>query len=320
MEKMINNNSIAILMSTYNGDKFLEEQIISIFRQRNIGKVHLFVRDDGSSDNTLKLLSKIKNRYNNQITIIPGENVGYAKSFFELMKLPQLGEYDYIGLSDQDDTWKENKLDILTKSFKYSRDVPQLVFSNGIVVAKQKTMGKIYEVPPVTRNIISVRYRAFYGMTFLFNRTLLNVILESNIDDISGLGHDDWIMMVVVNVGEIIYVDQPLVNYRQHSNNASGIKTSAKNRADLSKILQVIMNLKNRLKHWSLVNSSNANYALEHIDEECMLVEQKDFLKNISEANKNLSVRVRLLYSKQLNVGSLAQNVILKILLISKKI
>ena len=76
---------IEILMSAYNGDKFIGEQIESIMRQRGVDDLHLTIRDDGSSDETVSVIKKITAKYPNAISVHVGENIGYRKSFLRLL-------------------------------------------------------------------------------------------------------------------------------------------------------------------------------------------------------------------------------------------
>ena len=88
---------IEILMSAYNGDKFIEEQIESIMRQRDVD-VHLTIRDDGSSDETVSVIKKLQVKYPNAISVHVGENIGYRKSFLRLLDLAV--DADYYGFAD----------------------------------------------------------------------------------------------------------------------------------------------------------------------------------------------------------------------------
>ena len=102
---MNNKNTVTVFMSTYNGEKYLEQQIESILHQEHV-KVKLFIRDDGSKDNTIKILRKYSKLSN--IHVIYGDNIGYAKSF---LKIIENNEYtSYYSFSDQDDIWLPNKL------------------------------------------------------------------------------------------------------------------------------------------------------------------------------------------------------------------
>ena len=88
---------VAILLSTYNGEKYVKEQIDSFLNQ-TYKNVEIIVRDDGSKDSTVKILKEYQNNYNN-IKLTVGKNLGFIKSFFELLKL---GDADYYAFADQD--------------------------------------------------------------------------------------------------------------------------------------------------------------------------------------------------------------------------
>ena len=88
---------VQVLLSTYNGEKYLKEQLDSIIAQKGVD-VHILARDDGSKDDTIKILEGYEN-----IDIIKGSNIGVCKSFFELIN--KSGEYDYYSFADQDDVW-----------------------------------------------------------------------------------------------------------------------------------------------------------------------------------------------------------------------
>lgn len=99
--------TVTVLLSTYNGEKFLEEQLQSLIQQKNV-EVRILVRDDGSTDGTVSILDRWKNdRLLNWYT---GDNVGAGKSFVDLLfKVPQS---DYYAFCDQDDVWLPNKLEL----------------------------------------------------------------------------------------------------------------------------------------------------------------------------------------------------------------
>ena len=95
-------------MSTYNGEEFVAEQMDSILNQ-TYKNIEIIVRDDGSKDSTTKIIKEYQKKYKN-IKLYEGENLGFIKSFFELLKLV---EADYYAYADQDDIWIENKILIM---------------------------------------------------------------------------------------------------------------------------------------------------------------------------------------------------------------
>jgi len=111
-------DKVVVLMSTYNGEKYLEEQLRSIFAQKDVA-VEVFARDDGSKDRSLEILKM------NNCACEAGDNVGYIDSFMWLIRNAPSSEY--YALSDQDDVWDENKLIAAINMMKKGRsDAPQL--------------------------------------------------------------------------------------------------------------------------------------------------------------------------------------------------
>ena len=98
--------TVQILLSSYNGDKYINRQIDSILCQKDV-EVHLLIRDDGSTDQTRQIIKKYEKKYPFNIKVVLGENIGWKKSFFTLLKLA--GDYDYYAFADQDDYWYEDK-------------------------------------------------------------------------------------------------------------------------------------------------------------------------------------------------------------------
>lgn len=91
-------------MSTYNGENYLKEQLDSIFNQKEV-EINLFIRDDGSMDNTVDIVKEYMVKYPNKINLIEGNNIGFANSFYYLVKINP--KYEYYALSDQDDIWDD---------------------------------------------------------------------------------------------------------------------------------------------------------------------------------------------------------------------
>ena len=104
------NKNVLVLMSTFNGERFIDEQLISLLNQKNI-KLKILIRDDGSSDRTVSILKKYKKRYPS-IKLILGNNIGAKFSFLDLIHeaLKLKMKYDYYAFCDQDDYWKKEKL------------------------------------------------------------------------------------------------------------------------------------------------------------------------------------------------------------------
>ena len=98
---------IAVLMSSYNGEQYIKEQIDSILNQKGKFNIDIYVRDDGSFDNTIHILEDYQKK--GLIKFCGGENIGPAKSFLTLLALAD--GYDFYAFADQDDIWFENKIE-----------------------------------------------------------------------------------------------------------------------------------------------------------------------------------------------------------------
>ena len=98
--------SVCVMMSTYNGERYLEEQVLSILNQKGI-ETYLIIRDDGSTDNTCRILDKLCLLNTDRIKVYKGKNIGYNKSFLKLLGYAE--GYDYYAYADQDDYWLPDK-------------------------------------------------------------------------------------------------------------------------------------------------------------------------------------------------------------------
>ena len=212
---------VQVLMSTYNGEKYLEEQIESILNQ-DIVTVSLLVRDDGSSDSTKSILKKYSEKYSN-IKVVYEDNIGVKKSFLRLVQLSDNG-YDYYAFSDQDDIWKDDKLtsavNILNsydskKPLLYGSSV-QLMYNEGLGGIQFKNSGTEFG------NFLVKNY--FPGCTTVFNNSLKKLICKTDYDLLSNKPlHDHWINLICSGCGgKIIFDTTPHIYYRQHDSNVVG--------------------------------------------------------------------------------------------------
>jgi len=204
---------VVVLMSTYNGERYIREQIDSILNQVGVS-VDLIIRDDGSTDSTVDIIETYKD-----VSLVKGRNIGPAKSFMEL--LINAPKADYYAFADQDDIWDENKLCIAVQSL---RDVSVPAVSVGAFIRIDKQGRYIDDEPRVQEGYTlpkTIVYNAPLGCTMLLNNKLKNLIK----DDIPRhlRMHDHWILMLVESLdGQIVYDNKSLVLYRQHDNNVVG--------------------------------------------------------------------------------------------------
>lgn len=213
---------ILVLMSTYNGEKYLQEQLNSLYSQEN-AEVFILVRDDGSTDGTIEILNRnIENYDNIKLAQDNKGNLGVAKSFFEIMKEAAKTSHTYFAFCDQDDIWDRDKLSKAMDKLKDQKG-PALYYSGQRLVDEN---GKMLEEHKLnfyrtlkTRFVLS----DFAGCTGVFNRQLLEEIVRFEPEYM--LMHDTWALRVCLCIGGNVFPDvEPSMSYRQHSGNMIGLK------------------------------------------------------------------------------------------------
>ena len=215
------NKKVLVLLSSYNGEKYIDAQIKSILNQKTNHTVNLLIRDDGSSDNTIAIINKYIQEYPNRIELIKGENIGYIKSFFELIKVAD--NYDYYALSDQDDVWLENKIDVgIQYLMKEDNSIPLLYGSTSYLVGDDlKPYGKTQEQLKEITFYNTIIQNFFPGHNQIMNQKLLDE-LKKEIDYSKIYVHDSWITNVAMLCGKLIFNNDSFTYYRQHQENEIG--------------------------------------------------------------------------------------------------
>lgn len=213
---------ISVCLASYNGEKYIKEQVMSILNQLSLDD-ELIISDDGSTDNTLNILHSIDDTRLKIIsnTLFPSyhkySNFHYKVTRnFENALLAASG--DYIFLSDQDDIWVPDKVSI---TLKYLKDY-KLVVSNHSVI---DSVGNLIQVSYCLKNPISPNFwrnvirMPFYGCCMAFRRELLQEILPFPKELIM---HDNWIGLYASwKKYDIYYIEKPLIKYRRHHSNVS---------------------------------------------------------------------------------------------------
>ena len=218
--------SIQILLSTYNGELYLREQINSLLSQKDI-EVHILIRDDGSTDKTINIIEEYSKK-NENIEYYKGKNLGFAKSFWDLLCHDTVHDYALYAFCDQDDVWEKNKLLNAAESIRQEEmrnpDKPILYTSNVQYINEESK--PIYG-NEFTGGVIN-RYESFLksilpGCTFVFNFKAKNILAMYQGFMIA----HDWAAYAIINAMGIVLYDQNSapVLYRLHGNNTIGIQT-----------------------------------------------------------------------------------------------
>lgn len=217
---------ISILISTFNGKKYIKEQLDSIFNQ-TYKNIEIIVRDDGSSDNTIEILKS----YNIK-PIDTKINLGAMGSFEELLKYAlQNSNSDYFMFCDQDDVWDTKKVEkTLAKMEEMEKEfgnIPLLVHTDlEVVDEKLNTINSSFMNfqkinPRISKFHNLLIQNTITGCTVMINRKLAEKSLPMSKDVIM---HDWWIGLVASKFGKIGYIDKATIKYRQHSKNTVGAK------------------------------------------------------------------------------------------------
>lgn len=210
---------IQVLMSTYNGEKYLKEQIDSILNQEDV-EVSLLIRDDGSKDQTIKIIEEYVKQYNN-VEFYQGENLGSAKSFMDLVM--NSDEVNYYAFSDQDDVWDKNKLKVAIEKLEKTENIPAQYISATKVVDEELN---ILEIKKVSGNFTfegEMIQNFAVGCTQVLNKELRDIIKLYNPEYI--IMHDSWITRVCYAIGGTVIIDEnAYIKYRQHNDNVVGYK------------------------------------------------------------------------------------------------
>lgn len=221
---------IAILMATYNGEKYIAEQINSLLRQ-SVQDFMLYISDDHSTDTTFDIICRYAEKYPQKIVVTQNaQNTGSAKHNFIRMMMQH--KQDYVMLCDQDDVWKPDKIALTLQKMqemvqKYGSDMPLLVHTDLEVVDEnlhavsqsfRHAMNANYERTALHQIVIQ---NTLTGCTAMYNRALANLIVE---EPSYMVMHDWWLILIAAAFGKIGHIDDCTIYYRQHRGNLIGAK------------------------------------------------------------------------------------------------
>lgn len=231
---MTRDYSISVAMATYNGEKYIKEQINSILKNLNQND-ELVISDDGSKDATLNIISNFND---NRIKVINGPQKGVIKNFENAIKNCK-GKY--IFLADQDDLWLDNKVEKVLETFEQRKC--KAIVHDAIVVNGDMTkviMPSYFENRKTKKGkIINFLKPSYLGCCMAISSDLLNAVFPFP-DEVEM--HDRWIGSIYDTFDKVEFLNIPLIKYRRHENNVSqmhrnGVFTIIRNRLYLLKEL-----------------------------------------------------------------------------------
>lgn len=200
--------SVCVMMSVYNGERFLKEQIDSILAQEGVD-VRLVVRDDGSKDASLDILKS----YGDRLQIIYGSNMGAAESFMEVAFAAPM-DSDHYAFSDADDVWLPAKLISAIRLIE-SEPQPAVVVSRLQVVDENLKPIELSFRPSGFSFDNALVQCVLGGAGSLFNHQMFEILRQHRPQTL--VMHDAWLYLIATAFGKIVYQEEPHVLYRQHS-------------------------------------------------------------------------------------------------------
>ncbi|MDU7311107.1 MAG: glycosyltransferase family 2 protein [Aeromonas sp.] len=228
-------NTIAVVMATYNGEQYLSEQLTSVLEQNNVD-ANIYCSDDNSTDKTFSILEKFKEQHNNNIKVTKNSGLGGPSyNFINALKL--LRDEEYIVFCDQDDVWLPNKMSSLVDYAEkhLNKSLPGLVYCDAFVVdhllvSLSKTMYGDNHYTPFRFSDVLYLNGGVQGASMMINRRMADEIIRYNKYVYM---HDQLATCIAILYGNIFYLNQPLMLYRQHQNNVIGTNVGLRNKFKL---------------------------------------------------------------------------------------
>ncbi|MFB2642105.1 glycosyltransferase [Shewanella bicestrii] len=292
---------IAVLLSSYNGEKYISEQLETILNQEYENcQVDIYIRDDGSIDKTTDIVDEYIARKDN-IFLINGNNVGVTHSFFNLILLEQVRNYDFYAFCDQDDFWLKDKLTTMIAVIDNSK--PNLVCCSYTVTDDK--LNKLRDVicdEEIEFGSVLVD-SSFPGCTMVFNKALFKLVEKSLHHPLAWKAsiHDLWVLMIATVFGEVKTINKIGILYRQHNNNAIGASTSF-----ASKLKRSIKNTcRMRDKHSYIDDAIIFSQVFKN---DCIPTKITKILNEAVYSGSNLFLRLNMIFSGNLYKKGLHRN------------
>ena len=251
---------IDILMATYNGEKYIRQQLDSILSQ-TYNEFNLIISDDASSDNTVGILKEYENK-DSRIKVFKQEkNLGVVENFEFLLKQVTT---DFFMLADQDDIWEENKIE--TSINKLREENSDLVYTDLKVVDENlnEICDSYWKLKGFDKKVF--KYNNFESLYLNNYITGCTIVCKSKwIDEILPLPktskyviHDYWISLIISMNGKISYIQNATVNYRQHLQNSIGSKRKTDEIKNFDEIRKLFINVKK--EHFKVFIENNETF------------------------------------------------------------
>ena len=208
---------VNILLSTYNGARFLQEQLDSL-QSQDYPSISIYVRDDGSTDNSLEIIERYQEQYS-KVSLVSGENIGATNSFFELIRsYGDVGQF--YAFCDQDDIWDSHKVSSSVEMIQNSVEPAMTLYFCRRKLVDEDLQPLGFSPSPRSTSFASAIYDLpAYGCSTVFGDGIRELFLQGNPK--SMLGHDWWAYLIATVFGYVIYDTETFIQYRLHNANVS---------------------------------------------------------------------------------------------------
>lgn len=299
--KDMKKTEIAVILSFYDGMRFISEQINSILSQNTPDDINLslYIRNDQENpgETVLHFLNTVKEIPNVEVIPTSGENVGVQNSFLELLRY---AEADYYFFSDQDDIWMNDKIEQIITVFKkneqQSNEKSMLVYSDvQLVDANGDGLGMEFEDYVSNRCDNSFEHRIFYdnvtGAAMAINRKLRDLTIRIKPELFKSVHmHDSAIAQLGSLSGNIIYLPKKLMKYRQHDRNTIGMGQNRPFKYSLTNLCEKIQYYSNHLNQAKLMikslDESELTFKNSNLLDLIILADNQNFFSRLKSGYK----------------------------------
>lgn len=298
--------SVQILLSTYNGELYIREQVDSLLAQ-TYRDIQILIRDDGSTDQTRTILEQYS-QYQNIDVRFEG-NIGVIPSFFRLLEEAS-DDAGYVAFCDQDDYWHANKIEIAIQRLeKIDSAIPAMYCGRVELVNEDLQHIGLYPLHkrgPSFENAIVQNIAT--GCTIVMNQAARNLILRHLPDMNKVVMHDWWFYLVVSAFGVVIYDPNPTMLYRQHTNNTMGTSHNL--------LTKWIVRLRRYIKNGEYKFITDQSLEFYHKYQDFLADEKKVVLKRFLQSRQSVFHRIGYFFSSDVYRQSIGEDIACRVLLL----
>ncbi len=282
--------TVCVLLCTYNGEKYLKEQLESVLSQEDVD-VTVIAHDDGSQDRTKSILAEYA------VSLFGEEHYGAAKGFLYLLSIAP--DADYYAFCDQDDVWDADKLITAVRTIE-SQKGPAL-YACGTRIVDEKGTFIVNHLLNAKRTPTSrMLYPSISGNTLVMNGALRGMAVEKTPETL--IMHDTWLTKLCLGIGGYLHVDeQPHLDYRMHADNVCGMELT------FSRKIQKFFNI---IKY---NDECEELYCLKSLYDVQLTSEWKAFIEDLKRTKKGLKFRVSFLKKQDIDFQNVGFNIAVKV-------